>query len=94
MTKTKQEMLEWMDEYADLYVAQSTDNVAMIDAIGDFIARAQVVPDGWKLVPIEPTEKMIDVDALSMFAQESIQETYKAMLSLAPKPEEPNNALV
>ena len=43
------------------------------------------VPDGWQLVPIEPTQEML----ASAWGIDScdIDGTYKAMLASAPKPE-------
>lgn len=48
-------------------------------------ASKMVVPDGYKLVPIEPTRDMID----AFMGGESgsyIVDSYKAMLSAAPQP--------
>lgn len=41
-----------------------------------------VIPEGWKIVPVEPTEKMLD----ALYAVEIADDTlsYKAMLSSAP----------
>jgi len=58
----------------------------------------QAIPDGWKLVPIQPTEEMInawDEDMGQSYARvhaEQIGEdevvfAYQAMLAAAPKPE-------
>lgn len=46
------------------------------------------VPDGWQLVPIEPTEAMINAAHKNNFArcmQNGPLNTYSAMLSAAPK---------
>jgi len=40
---------------------------------------APAIPEGWQLVPIEPTEEMLDADQLPSKAID----TYKAMLSAA-----------
>lgn len=61
-------------------------------------AEAQRVPDGWKLVPVEPTAEMLHrVDGASIInfeeaaeacalSFEEIQAIYRAMLSAAPEP--------
>lgn len=45
------------------------------------------VPDGWKLVPIEPTEEMNSAGWDAMNAHDAINPTYSAMLAAAPAPE-------
>ena len=45
-----------------------------------------VVPDGWKLVPIEPTQDMVDAHIDGMHLA-GFSRAYRAMLSAAPKPE-------
>lgn len=51
---------------------------------------AKRVPDGWKLVPIEPTQEMIDAVIEEEFGMNgathlSYRQLYKAMLSAAPE---------
>ena len=89
MTATKQEMLDWIDRnfkrgwwrYAD--------------AVRGYITTAEIIPEGWKLVPIEPTDEMrnagrdevsfvADVGSFDIIATQA----YKAMIAAAPKPEE------
>ena len=54
---------------------------------------APSVPDGWKLVPIEPTQEMINhviderLEALVAGKEHTFIDIYKAMLAAAPKPE-------
>ena len=43
------------------------------------------VPEGWKLVPVEPTKEMQDAIAARM-TYPQIERGYKAMLSAAPQP--------
>lgn len=45
-----------------------------------------VIPDGWKLVPIEPTPKML-VAAMGMFTAEELAEAWGDMLAAAPAQE-------
>jgi hypothetical protein len=44
--------------------------------------------DKWKLVPIEPTEQMIDAYLKTGLAQTFYHDAYKAMLNAAPSPEQ------
>ena len=52
---------------------------------------APSAPDGWKLVPIEPTQEMIDhviderLDALVAGEDHTFIDIYKAMLAAAPE---------
>lgn len=56
-------------------------------------AKLLSVPDGWKLVPIEPTQEMINhviderLEALVAGKEHTFIDIYKAMLAAAPKPE-------
>jgi hypothetical protein len=88
--------LEWIDA-----VPENTELPAMPgfdrDKVNELIASAKrqrerqavAVPDGWKLVPIEPTEAMLD-DGQESLARvidptfEDVLSAYKAMLSAAP----------
>ena len=47
-------------------------------------ADRQRVPDGWKLVPVEPTWEMLEA-ALDCAAKPSFREAYAAMLAAAPE---------
>jgi hypothetical protein len=56
--------------------------------------RAQLearVPDGWKLVPVEPTEEMcsVDFECDDSIGVDSARICYKAMLSAAPSQQAP-----
>ena len=47
-----------------------------------------VAPEGWKLVPVEPTESMIGHGCgASVMVVSEVVRAYGAMLSAAPKPE-------
>jgi hypothetical protein len=55
----------------------------------DTVKQEAVIPEGWKLVPIEPTEAMLDdgQEALARVIDptfEDVLSAYKAMLSAAP----------
>ena len=68
-----------------------SDAIAAVE--DNFVQSAQSVPDGWKLVPIEPTQEMINrviderLDALAAGKDHTFIDIYKAMLAAAPKPE-------
>lgn len=46
------------------------------------------IPEGWKLVPLEPTPEMLDALAEYIASNRSLYESglYKAMLAAAPQP--------
>lgn len=45
---------------------------------------APAVPDGWKLVPVEPTQEMVDA-CFEGTSAGGIQKGYRAMLAAAPE---------
>lgn len=49
---------------------------------------ADNAPDGWKLVPVEPTEEMIAAGDQFMDGLSSLGDAYDAMLAAAPAPPE------
>ena len=56
----------------------------------DGVAHGVLVPDGWRLVPIEPTQDMLDLleSAYACGAVgEDARDAWDAALSCAPKPE-------
>lgn len=56
-----------------------------IDVIVILDENSPVIPDGWKLVPIEPTPKML-VAAMGMFTAEELAEAWGDMIEAAPVP--------
>lgn len=46
---------------------------------------APAVPEGWKLVPVEPTQEMVDA-CFEATCAGGIQKGYRAMLAAAPAP--------
>ncbi|HHQ4791289.1 TPA: hypothetical protein ACSP21_002184 [Aeromonas veronii] len=50
-----------------------------------------VVPEGWKVVPIEPTDKMYVAGESAYWSKDtnrgSIVSTYRAMIAAAPQPD-------
>lgn len=49
-------------------------------------ANSPAIPDSWKLVPIEPTQEMVNA-CFEATSAGGIQKGYRAMLAAAPKPE-------
>lgn len=58
---------------------------AMLQSFGNFEQlNSPVIPDGWKLVPVEPTEEMNKAGWTAMNEHDAINPTYRAMLAAAP----------
>jgi len=59
----------------------------MNDKVGSGEGVSVKVPEGWKLVPIEPTDEMLDAaqDAVDDTFRLDIVRTYSAMLAAAPQ---------
>ncbi|MFG5778247.1 hypothetical protein ACFIQF_14355 [Comamonas sp. J-3] len=63
------------------------------------LSQAQAVPDGWKLVPVEPTEEMLQagrdtpLSGLEEDAPDDYKAVFKSMLSAAPPPPEQSNSV-
>ncbi|HDT6027565.1 TPA: hypothetical protein QHD00_002230 [Enterobacter cloacae subsp. cloacae] len=47
-----------------------------------------VIPDGWVVVPVEPTEEMNKAGWTAMNEHDAINPTYRAMLAAAPQQED------
>ncbi|WP_288078622.1 hypothetical protein [Pseudomonas sp.] len=59
---------------------------AICDAIHEAYRKsAQVTPDGWQLVPKEPTEAMNKAGWAAINEHDAINPTYRAMLAAAPQ---------
>ena len=62
-----------------------------IDALLTGQVPAPAVPEGWQLVPVEPTEVMLDATNEHIWGRDTDQNdmlfAYRAMLAAAPKPE-------
>ena len=48
-------------------------------------AGKMTVPDGWKLVPVDPTDEMISAGDVFMFGTSQLRAAYEAMLAVAPE---------
>ena len=72
------------------------DRIASLEAQ---LSQAQAVPDGWKLVPVEPTEEMLPagrdtpLSGLEEDAPDDYKAVFKSMLSAAPPPPEQSNSV-
>ena len=49
-----------------------------------------MIPDGWVVVPVEPTEEMNKAGWTAMNEHDAINPTYRAMLAAAPQQEADN----
>lgn len=56
-----------------------------IRALHPNAGNSPVIPDGWKLVPVEPTEEMNKAGWAAMNEHDAINPTYRAMLAAAPQ---------
>lgn len=86
----------WRDWIEDAVGNVVVENIGVID--GPFIVEranaalsqpeAQAVPEGWKLVPIEPTQEMIRHGSreVSLLTHEGAMCCYRAMLSASGEP--------
>ena len=75
-------------EYAD-YAALEAE----LAKLKGELARLRAVPDGWKLVPVEPTSEMLDRYPFNVSVQlsdamdtDDLRVVYQAMLRAAPTP--------
>ena len=72
---------------------ETPDRITLEEAFNAGKQSAPSVPDGWKLVPIEPTQEMTNhviderLEALVAGKEHTFIDIYKAMLAAAPKPE-------
>jgi len=78
----------------DDYMIDSGECAGILNALADYFTRfspqPQQIPEGYKLVPIDPTEEMMRAGCqvpLNKAARHNI--VYKAMLEAAPEPKEP-----
>lgn len=60
-----------------------TEFSAALDSVA--AAGAAPVPEGWQLVPVEPTPEMCEVSTWDFNRFYPAKEIYKAMLAAAPK---------
>lgn len=62
---------------------------AMLQSFGNSEQlNSPVIPDGWVVVPVEPTEEMNKAGWTAMNEHDAINPTYRAMLAAAPQQED------
>lgn len=92
----KQEPVAWMGEYnindiRDHYTVvmrHKTDFSSMPDRLRPLYTTPQqpAIPDGWQLVPVEPTSEMLAAALQAQLPEPTgFVEIYKAMIAAAPK---------
>lgn len=94
---TIEQILEQFQEvlYKNIQAEESVGNSAFMEYMNEKIAlismikqyRKEAVPDGWQLVPINPTSYMIASWRIDQSQGRSLESSYQAMLSAAPKPD-------
>lgn len=95
MTQTTGQQLyeQWREDYALTYEPNYDEHLEA-DCKAAFLAgmqasrRAQVVPQGWKLIPTEPTLTMQQAALKHVARQHQTRDIYAAMLAAAPQPPE------
>ncbi|MBS7349633.1 MAG: hypothetical protein KIG95_05655 [Comamonas sp.] len=75
------------EELARTYGVWGTAQAALCAEFWQAARRAQVVPQGWKLVPVEPTQEMKRA-GMSERHDDLSRSVYQAMLAAAPQPPE------
>lgn len=63
------------------------EQLAILAADPDTAPQPAQVPEGWRLVPVEPTTEMLGEGAIALFAQsrEPLSSAYRSMLAAAPR---------
>ena len=63
------------------------EQLAILAAEPDTAPQPAQVPEGWRLVPVEPTTEMLGEGAIALFAQsrEPLSSAYRNMLAAAPR---------
>lgn len=77
------EAVELLKRAAPQMLAKKDPDGALV---GQIKSNSPVIPDGWKLVPIEPTEKMLTASYMFSHVDNTI-DSWKAMLAAAPHPD-------
>lgn len=64
-------------------------NIELFTSPAPAVSLAELVPDGWKLVPVEPTTEMLEEIWLDeRFKEVAMKRRYQALLAAAPTPHE------
>lgn len=75
----------FVDMRPDLVVAELSSGMELFTRSVPAISLAELVPDGWKLVPVEPTEEMIAAGDQFMDGLSGLSDAYDAMLAAVPE---------
>lgn len=60
------------------------ENLSLMQIALAVLESTAVVTDGWKLVPVEPTDEMVAAGDAYMDGLSSLSEAYEAMIEAAP----------
>lgn len=69
------------------YLAKPPEIRLLVEALEVAMCNSPAIPDGWQLVPVEPTLKMIKTGANAASTGMLIPGMYRAMLASAPHQE-------
>jgi len=68
-------------------VSETPEEFSELDVLVHDPLPAQAIPEGWQLVPVEPTPEMLkEIHLIEEFSERALIVRYKAMLSASPKP--------
>lgn len=90
---TEQERQELIECAKRLITGSRSDTVARLAEISLAALATPPAPssqEGWKLVPVEPTEEMIEAGDRFMEGLSRLGDAYEAMIAAAPAPEPPS----
>ncbi|WP_010246598.1 hypothetical protein [Pantoea agglomerans] len=77
----------FVDMRPDLVVAELNTGMELFTRPAPAVSLAKLMPEGWKLVPVEPTEEMIAAGDQFMDGLSRLGNAYEAMLAAAPEVE-------
>lgn len=92
--KNQGEPAYWLSAKGDLFSSRElAEQFGATEPYLPLYTSTPTIPEGWQLVPVAPTPKMIHEGQMSRLCpvtgSESAAAIYKAMLSAAPKGEQP-----
>ncbi|MCX2192525.1 hypothetical protein [Pantoea agglomerans] len=77
----------FVDMRPDLVVAELNTGMELFTRPAPAVSLAKLMPEGWRLVPVEPTEEMIAAGDQFMDGLSRLGNAYEAMLAAAPEVE-------
>ena len=95
MKPTREQVEQWAKAVwsaGDMYIGPDTDSLTEFAALAFAAGQASKVPEGWKLVPVEPTEEMMremtdQFMAINGDNRTAFESAYRAMIATAPSQE-------